>query len=583
MPNSVGPYTPSAALAAYRTYAGKILFDPDNPGAPNQDAVDAKWLLHPIQNEILNLISIGLRDQAVYVKAAAALSPGPVRVTGYDAATNAFIINTASCNGNTVAHFMIDTAIALNGFGLAYVGGLYTSTFDSTLVPVGTEMYLDATGGITNVAPIGLNQFVQPIGRTKTQGINAIIAGSIRPVIKIGTAFHQNISVTDAILSYDAAVDANRAVGTDHVKDLAITTAKIDASAVTLSKLESRARPVQNALINSTFAFFQRLLTPTTLTAVIDGSYGPDRGIILGNAANISCRQVNLESDLLEGVRYGLEVDPTTAGTDKGGYLQIIQASDCHQFRNRTCIFQARVKAPTGTRQMRMAILEWNGIPDSVAAVHDIVNNWNSGIYTASNFFINNVNLTVRAVSPADVPVTGAAFVDISLSATIGNGANNIFCFIWNNDDAAGGLWQLVKPGFYDGDQVRDWLPSPDTQEFLLCARRCFRLFNTALSQILTTAFSNSNTTGAIYLQHPVPMASTPTFTVAAANQFSFNDGATAATMSALTPAASGSAYNSIASFTYPVTPGLPTGRPGHIVSNGVAAGNAWMLFEAEI
>jgi hypothetical protein len=574
-------------LAVFRTYAGKVLFDPTNPGTPDRDSVDAKWLLHPIQNEVLNLISIALRHQAVYVKAAAALIPGPVRVTGYDPATNAFIINTASCNGQTVAHWMIDTAIALNGFGLAYVGGLYTSTFDSTLVAIGSEMYLDAAGGITNVAPVGANQFVQPIGRTKTQGINAVIAGMIGVPIRIGTSFYQSISVTDAVLAFDAAVDANRAVGTNHVKDLAITTAKLAAAAVTLEKLESRARPVNNALINSQFDFFQRFLTPGSFQGITDGNYGPDRGIILGENGDapgpIPCRQINLETNTAEGVRFGLEIDPTATGAlkDKAGYLQIIQASDCHQYRNRTCIFQARVKAPTGTRQMRMAILEWKGTADSVAAVHEIVNNWDSVIYTAANFFINNANLTVRAVSAADVPVTGGSFVDISLTATIGNDAKNIFCFIWNNDDAAGGLWQMIKPGFYDGDQVREWLPRLESTEFNLCLRRCFRLFNTATLQYLVQAFTVGTTAGLMRIQHPVGMAYAPIFTASNFVTFAINDGTTTIALTAITPSVLGNPHMSMASFTL----GSPFGinKPGLIISNTVAAGSAWMLFEAEL
>ena len=57
----------------------------------------------------------------------------------------------------------------------------------------------------------------------------------------IGTAQIENDAVTDAKLRDDAAVDTNRAVTTDHIRDLAVTEAKIGALAVTSGKIGALA------------------------------------------------------------------------------------------------------------------------------------------------------------------------------------------------------------------------------------------------------------------------------------------------------------------------------------------------------
>jgi hypothetical protein len=78
----------------------------------------------------------------------------------------------------------------------------------------------------------------------------AVTTNHIRD-LAITTAKLASNAVTDAKLSSDASVDANRAVNTNHIKDLAVTTAKIAGNAVTDAKLSSDASVDANRAVNT--------------------------------------------------------------------------------------------------------------------------------------------------------------------------------------------------------------------------------------------------------------------------------------------------------------------------------------------
>jgi hypothetical protein len=78
----------------------------------------------------------------------------------------------------------------------------------------------------------------------------AVTTNHIRD-LNVTTAKLADDSVTSAKLVDDASVDANRAVTTNHIRDLAVTTAKIAANAVTDVKLSSDASVDANRAVNT--------------------------------------------------------------------------------------------------------------------------------------------------------------------------------------------------------------------------------------------------------------------------------------------------------------------------------------------
>ena len=75
---------------------------------------------------------------------------------------------------------------------------------------------------------------------TTVDANRAVTTNHIRD-LAVTTAKIAANAITDVKLSSDAAVDANRAVNTNHIKDLAVTTAKVAANAITDAKLSSSA------------------------------------------------------------------------------------------------------------------------------------------------------------------------------------------------------------------------------------------------------------------------------------------------------------------------------------------------------
>lgn len=78
----------------------------------------------------------------------------------------------------------------------------------------------------------------------------AVTTNHIRD-LAVTTAKLASNAVTDAKLSSDASVDANRAVTTNHIRDLAVTTAKLASNSVTDVKLSSDASVDANRAVNT--------------------------------------------------------------------------------------------------------------------------------------------------------------------------------------------------------------------------------------------------------------------------------------------------------------------------------------------
>lgn len=258
-----------------------------------------------------------------------------------------------------------------------------------------------------------------------------------------------------------------------------VPTAKISDANVTLPKLESRARPTNNLLINGGFQFFQRQI-PGTATARTDTQFGPDRWRVLTQTASVTAARV-------EGItasRYAVQLKQTQASAQRMGISQTVEAINAVVFRGRTVRFQAKIRC-SASQAIRVAILE--GLSeDSVAS--DVVNDWTSSDYTdGAGKFFNNTNLDVKATASATP--SAATWTDISVSATLSSTLTNLVVVVWTEGTAAQNVTlDITEAGLYDGADARDWLPRATGDELRLCQRYFTKTYSVDTEPDNTTA-----------------------------------------------------------------------------------------------
>jgi len=257
-----------------------------------------------------------------------------------------------------------------------------------------------------------------------------------------------------------------------------------------MPKLESRARPVSNLLINGGMDFFQRtggasidLGTSSGGTpAGGDGKYEnvPDRWFALINTGGINTPYTSRVVGDASGSYYSqfaLNYATAISLSGLGGVAQIVEASNVFPLRGRTVRFQCRAATDVAAKPLRCAII---ATTSTVAAVdtftsttRDVVTNWASTTYTQNNFFKSNAN-GYYVVGTGNVTPSGTitAYSDLSCTGTVPVDAQNLICLVFI-ETALGDSknFRLTQAGLYDGIEARDWLPRPIGQELALCQR----------------------------------------------------------------------------------------------------------------
>jgi hypothetical protein len=216
-----------------------------------------------------------------------------------------------------------------------------------------------------------------------------------------------------------------------------------------------------NFLINGGGDYFQRQ-DPATLTSKSDDVYAGDRWYVLTQTAAIQTQRTTGDTQS----KYAHRLKQNQAGAQRMGYAQIVESVSAIPLRGRAVRAQARVNI-SNSQAVHIAILEWTGTADSPTS--DVVNDWTSGTYTTSNFFIAT---TTTVVAVATVTPGAATWTDISVTGTVSSSANNLIVFIWTTGTAAQNVTlDITEAGLYDGTAARSWLPRPTMQELDLCQR----------------------------------------------------------------------------------------------------------------
>jgi hypothetical protein len=191
------------------------LYDPMSSGAYNHtnDRLGAtevdewvSWMYF-----VNSLILGGAGALRIRNETGGALAAGPVRISSYSYAQDRWLVTLADADANAPAHAILLASLNDTTNGTAYLSG--DLTYDTSAASaVGSRCYLAADGTITFTAPTGADQVVQELGEVKVKHATGTIACCVRPPIKVGTSWLQ---------------------------DLAIATAKIAAGAVTYAKIQN--------------------------------------------------------------------------------------------------------------------------------------------------------------------------------------------------------------------------------------------------------------------------------------------------------------------------------------------------------
>lgn len=272
-------------------------------------------------------------------------------------------------------------------------------------------------------------------------------------------------------------------------------------------------KKLDNALINGGFDFFQRA-APATATAMTDDVYNsPDRWYSLVQGANAT---INRNAGIGTS-KYSCKL---VAGgtTNRYGIAQIIESANSLQYRGNTVIAQCKIKpvnnAGSGTRNYRIAILEWTGTADAVTS--ELVADWTSATYTTAGFFAST---TKTLVATASVTATHNTETTLSVSGTVSASCNNLIIFIWTEavPTHAADYVLIGEAGLYYGATIQTWMPRPYAEEYQLCTRHCRAWTNDSVNTSVVrvgygTAYGASEID--FYNIFTQPMFSTPTISL---------------------------------------------------------------------
>lgn len=347
-------------------------------------------------------------------------------------------------------------------------------------------------------------------------------------------------------------------------------TLRVKDAGITLAKLESRARPVHNLLINGPFDHWQRQLTPTTLFSIADDVYGPDCWYALTQTAAIEAQKIAGSQ-----ARWAARLKQVQASAQRCGLAQIVEAADSIPTRSRSGRAQCRVRI-SNSQAVRIALLEWTGTADGVTS--DVVNDWTNGTYTAGNFFLA-ASLTI--VATATVTPSANTWTDLSVTGTISASCNNLIVLIWTEGTAAQDVTLDVEAaGLYDGADARDWLPRLAEIELSLCERFGVRFGGVDANERVGMGIASSTTAATIETQLRTPLRVSPTISVSANADWSLDQPGVANAALNATPTVSSFGFKTL-TLACAVAAGLTAGSP--YLLRASATTNAKLFLDASL
>ena len=116
-----------------------------------------------------------------------ALPAGPICVTGYDTVNTAFKAGPSNCYAANIAQWLLLSALADGSIGVAYSGGQFQSTVDTSAAALGDPVYAAASGASLSY-PSGYSGCKQQVGSVQTAEVSGWVAGWVQRPEQAGDA-----------------------------------------------------------------------------------------------------------------------------------------------------------------------------------------------------------------------------------------------------------------------------------------------------------------------------------------------------------------------------------------------------------
>jgi len=231
-----------------------------------------------------------------------------------------------------------------------------------------------------------------------------------------------------------------------------------------------------NAAFNGGFDILQRQQgTESTETSYSDDTYAFDRWNILTQTTSVQCSRQDGDTRS----RYCGRIKQNQASAQRAGMVQILDADTSRRFRSQDVRAQVRIKC-SSSQAIRIALVEWTGTADSPTS--DIVNDWTSGTYTTSNFFIST---TTTVVAVSSVTPSAATWTALSVTGTVSSSCNNLLLMVWSEGTMAQNVTlDVTEVGIFHGAETRLWMPGDATVESQRCRRFCVRLRTSDVGEV---------------------------------------------------------------------------------------------------
>ena len=130
---------------------------------------------------------------AIINSTASTIPAGPVAITGYDAVNQKFKIGLAGNLSGVRASFVLLTALVSGGQGVAYIGGRFRSTVNTSASSLGAPVYADQYSGMTLTEPSGISGFsgysscsyAQQVGSVASLEVSGMVQGWVQQEAKV--------------------------------------------------------------------------------------------------------------------------------------------------------------------------------------------------------------------------------------------------------------------------------------------------------------------------------------------------------------------------------------------------------------
>jgi hypothetical protein len=216
--------------------------------------------------------------------------------------------------------------------------------------------------------------------------------------------------------------------------------------------------PNRNALINGSFAIWQRQTDPATATEYADDEYCADRWYVLTQSNPIDAERIDGDEQ-----RYAIRLTQKNATAQQIGLAQIIEGANCQHLRGQEVTFSVRAQC-SAAETVNVAVLEWGGTEDSVTS--DVAASWSgSGLPTLATS-------VTQAGSTGQTALSVSTWADVSTTVTLGSSFTNLIIFVWSDTTLAqNATLDLEAAQLERGATATPFEVRPTGAELALCQR----------------------------------------------------------------------------------------------------------------